>query len=150
MTENSLVQNLRKYFGHKTTFLDKRLYHILSNGKPNKRIYFDDFIENFYIPLFEAPPIVKANFMFRMLDFDGDGYLHASDLVTAQEYFDEMSDFGNEVNKLSQYYITTYLNNRGKVKLEDQINMFRYKDLLDDSGGSGKKSSSRSYMAAAA
>lgn len=41
----------------------------------------DDFIENFYKPLFEGAPVVKANFMFRMLDFDDDGYLHASDLV---------------------------------------------------------------------
>ncbi len=76
--------NLKKYFGHKTTFLDERLYFILSGGKPNKRIYMDDVIELLYIPLFDSPPIVKANFMFRMLDFDGDGYLHASDLVHAQ------------------------------------------------------------------
>ena len=41
----------------------------------------NDFVEHFYIPLFESPPVVKANFMFKMLDFDNDGYLHASDLV---------------------------------------------------------------------
>ena len=40
-----------------------------------------DFVENFYIPLFDSPPIVKASIMFKMLDFDEDGYLHASDLV---------------------------------------------------------------------
>ena len=39
--------------------------------------------------------------MFRLLDFDNDGYLHASDLVEAQEYIDEVSDFGQELNKLS-------------------------------------------------
>ena len=53
------------------------------------------------MPLFEKPPIDKANFMFRLLDFDNDGYLHASDLVEAQEYIDEVSDFGQELNKLS-------------------------------------------------
>ena len=40
-----------------------------------------DFVENFYVPLFESPPVVKAKFLFKMLDFDDDGYLHASDLV---------------------------------------------------------------------
>lgn len=53
-----------------------------------------DFVEEFYVPLFDSPPVVKASFMFRMLDFDDDGYLHASDLVQAQQYIDELSDFG--------------------------------------------------------
>ena len=61
----------------------------------------EDLIEQLYLPLFEKPPIDKANFMFRLLDFDNDGYLHASDLVEAQEYIDEVSDFGQELNKLS-------------------------------------------------
>ena len=49
------------------------------------------------MPLFEKPPIVKASFMFKMLDFDDDNYLHASDLVEAQEIIDELSDFGEEL-----------------------------------------------------
>ena len=97
MTKESLKLNLKKYFGHKTTFLDARLYSVLSDGQVNRRLYFDQFIEKFYIPLFEKPPIVKANFMFKMLDFDGDNYLHASDLVEAQEIIDELSDFGEEL-----------------------------------------------------
>jgi Ca2+-binding EF-hand superfamily protein len=40
-------------------------------------------VEKFYKPLFEESPIIKAQFMFKMLDFDEDGYLHASDLVEA-------------------------------------------------------------------
>ena len=52
-----------------------------------------------------------------MLDFDDDGYLHASDLVEAQEFIDELSDFGQELSKLANYYIKAYLDNRGKVKL---------------------------------
>ena len=40
-----------------------------------------DFVDNFYYPMFESPPVVRANIMFKMLDFDEDGYLHASDLV---------------------------------------------------------------------
>ena len=99
----------------------------------------DDLIENLYMPLFESPPIVKANIMFKMLDFDDDGYLHASDLVMAQQYIEELSDFGQELSKLANYYIKAYLDNRGKVKLADQINIYRYKDLLDDSGNSPQK-----------
>ena len=32
--------------------------------------------------------------MFKLLDFDNDGYLHASDLVQAQQFVEEESDFG--------------------------------------------------------
>ena len=94
MTEGSLQLNLKRYFGHKTTFLEARLYSVLSRGQTNRRIYFDQFIDEFYTPLFEKTPIVKADFMFRMLDFDGDGILHAHDLVQAAEFIDELSDFG--------------------------------------------------------
>lgn len=134
MTQQSLQLNLKKYFGHKTNFLDARLYHVLSKGQVNRRIYFDQFIDNFYYPLFEHPPIVKASFMFKMLDFDNDGYLHASDLVQAQEFIDELSDFGEELQKLSEYYIRTYLDSRGKIREAEMINLFKYKDLLDESG----------------
>ena len=72
-----------------------------------------------------------ANFMFRILDFDGDGYLHASDLVQAQSYCDELSEFGDEITKLSDYYIKIYLESRSKIKIADRINLHRYKDLLD-------------------
>ena len=135
MTQDSLRLNLKKYFGHKTNFLDARLYSVLSDGQVNRRIYFDEFIEKFYIPLFEKPPIVKANFMFKMLDIDGDGYLHASDLVECQDIIDELSDFGEEVTKLSQYYLNTYLESRGKIRDAEKINIYKYKDLLvlDDS-----------------
>ena len=60
LTEQSILQKLNKYFGHKTTLLDQRLYYLLANGQKNKRIYFDQFIESFYVPLFDSPPIVKA------------------------------------------------------------------------------------------
>lgn len=83
LTEKSIVMKLSKYFGHKTTLLDQRLYYVLSEGQKNKRIFMDQFIGRFYVPLFESKPIVKAQFMFDLLDFDGDGYLHASDLVQA-------------------------------------------------------------------
>ena len=78
--------------------------------------------------------------MFRMLDFYNDGYLHASDLVQAQQLNDELSDFGEELTKLSQYYINTYLESRGKIREADMINIHRYKDLLDDSGNNGESS----------
>ena len=60
-----------------------------------------------------------------------------------------MSDFGNEIQKLSNYYINTYLASRGKIKLADRINIHKYKDLLDDSG-SNKKSSLAATKAAVA
>ena len=41
MTQDSLRLNLKKYFGHKTNFLDARLYSVLSDGQVNRRIYFD-------------------------------------------------------------------------------------------------------------
>ena len=84
LTKKSIRLNLRKYFGHETKFLDKRLYKILAQGQKNVRIFFDDFVEQFYTPLFNSPPIEKAIFMFRLLDFDNDGYLDARDLDKAQ------------------------------------------------------------------
>ena len=80
--------------------------------------------------------------MFKMLDIDGDGYLHASDIVEVQDIIDELSDFGEEITKLSQYYLNTYLESRGKIRDAEKINIYKYKDLLDDSGTpqpSGKK-----------
>ena len=142
LTEQSILQKLNKYFGHKTTLLDERFYHLLANGEKNKRIYFDQFIDNFYIPLFESAPLLKAQFMFRMLDFDGDGYLHASDLVQAQGFLEEESDFGQEIKKLTTYYIQTYLKSRGKMREYDRINIHRYKDLLDSTGENDAKPSS--------
>ena len=73
------------------------------------RIYFDDFIDQFYTPLFDSPPIEKALFMFRMLDFDNDGFLDARDLDKAQEFVDKQSDFGAELSKLTSYYVKIYL-----------------------------------------
>lgn len=131
MTEQSIRANLKKYFGHKSALLEARLYYILSDGLPNRRIYMETFIEKFYKPMFEEPPVIKAQFMFKMLDFDEDGYLHASDLVKAQDFCDELSEFGEEIAKLANYYIKVYLESRGKIKISDKINLHRYKDLLD-------------------
>ena len=77
--------------------------------------------------------------MFRMLDFDADGYLHASDIVEAQQFIDELSDFGEELTKLAQYYIDVYLESGGEFKFSDMINMHKYKDLLDDSANKPKE-----------
>jgi hypothetical protein len=60
MTEQSIKRNLKLYFGHKTLFLDARLYFILAEGKTNRRIYMDVFINKFYKPLFEEPQIIGA------------------------------------------------------------------------------------------
>ena len=131
LTENSILAHLRRYFGHKTTFLDARLYYMLSDGQKHKRIYFDDFIEKFYTPLFNSANMVKANFMFQMLDFDEDGYLHASDLVQAQQYVDEMSDFGEELQSLTSHYTNSFMAGRGTLKWNDQINVQKFNDILN-------------------
>ena len=126
--------NLKRWFGHKTLLFDARLYHVLTDGQTNRRMYFDEFREKFYKPMFEDVPLARANLMFKMLDFDGDGFLHASDLVEAATYCDELSTFGEELSKLSDYYIKVYLESRVRIKIADQINIFRYKEILDDSG----------------
>ena len=109
LTKNSIRNNLRKYFGHETKFLDKRLYKILAQGQKNVRIYFEDFIQQFYTPLFDSPPIEKAIYLFRLLDFDNDGYLDARDLDKAEQFVDKQSDFGAELSKLTTYYVKVYL-----------------------------------------
>ena len=43
--------------------------------------------------------------MFKLLDFDNDGYLHASDMIQTQEHIDPESDFGEEIQKLMDYYL---------------------------------------------
>lgn len=60
MTEQSIKANLKKYFGHKSMLLEARLYHILADGRSNRRIYMQTFIDKFYKPLYEEPPIIKA------------------------------------------------------------------------------------------
>lgn len=45
LTEQSIKTNLKKYFGHKTLFLDAQLYNLLSGWTKGKRIYFDHFVE---------------------------------------------------------------------------------------------------------
>ena len=111
LTKNSIRNNLRKYFGHETKFLDKRLYKILAQGQKNVRIYFEDFVQQFYTPLFDSPPIEKAIYLFRLLDFDNDGYLDARDLDKAEQFVDKQSDFGAELSKLTTYYVKVYLKN---------------------------------------
>ena len=82
LTEQSIRMTLSKYFGHKTDLLNKRFYYVLSGGKSFQRIFLDDFLENFYMPLFESQDSFdRAKFMFRLMDFDNDGYLHASDMI---------------------------------------------------------------------
>ena len=79
----------------------------------------DDFIDQFYKPLFDMTPMDKANFMFKLIDFDNDGIIHASDLVEAQQYIEELSDFGQEMAKLSEHYIQSYLKMKGKLSYTD-------------------------------
>lgn len=82
------------------------------------------------MPLFTGTPLTRANWLFSMLDFDNDGYLHASDLVEAQRYADPLSDFGLELELLVNYYVTIHLKSKGKIKIADMINVHRFKSIL--------------------
>ena len=136
VTQNSLKLNLSKYFGHRTDFLNERLYMMLSDGKPCRRIFIDDFIEKFYQPLWEADdPLARARFMFTMLDFDGDGYLLASDLVRALELIDGASDFGQEFQKIVDFYVTTHLKTNDKPSEYHKINLHKYKSITEKALG---------------
>ena len=56
------------------------------------------------MPLFESQDSLdRAKFMFKLMDFDNDGYLHASDMIQTQEHIDPESDFGQEIQKLMDY-----------------------------------------------
>lgn len=82
------------------------------------------------MPLFTGTPLTRANWLFSMLDFDNDGYLHASDLVEAQRYADPLSDFGLELELLVNYYVTIHLKSKGKIKIADMINVHRFKSIF--------------------
>ena len=48
LTKDSIMTNCRKYFGHKCDFFSMRLYSLLSNNVPLRRITFLEFMEKFY------------------------------------------------------------------------------------------------------
>lgn len=52
MTEKSFKAGFEDYFGHKCKFLVVRLFSVLSDRAPFKRLYFREFMDQFYWPLF--------------------------------------------------------------------------------------------------
>ena len=73
--------------------------------------------------------------MFKMLDIDQDGYLDANDIDDAWELADKISDFGQEINKLVQYYVSVNLKNKGGMLQKEKINMFMYKQIITQGHG---------------
>lgn len=67
--------------------------------------------------------------MFKLLDFDNDGYLHAFDLSEVDKLVESISDFGQEINKLIKYYVGIHLKSKGKILEKDKINIHKYKEI---------------------
>lgn len=56
---------------------------MLADNVLMKRISLKEFIEKFYIPAMEGTMKSRVQFLFKMLDKDDDGILHATDLLQA-------------------------------------------------------------------
>ena len=65
--------------------------------------------------------------MFKLMDFDNDGYLHPSDLLSTKELIDPESDFGEEVSMLMDYALHTLM--KEEAGLHDKIDVHRYRNL---------------------
>lgn len=87
LTQDSIAKNFSAYYGHKTDFMDKRFYMVLTGGKTLRRIYINDFIKKFYFPLYgnETTIKLKNKFALDLLDLDLDGNLSTKDLVNLEE-----------------------------------------------------------------
>jgi len=90
LTNESIRKNLCTYFGHKTDFLNERLHLTLTKNSPLKRIYINEFILNFYMPLFgpEADRKTRNKFAMDLLDIDSDGVLSPKDLCQLDDMID--------------------------------------------------------------
>jgi hypothetical protein len=90
LTNESIRKNLSAYFGHETDFFNERLHLTLTKNSPLKRIYINEFILNFYMPLFgpEADRKTRNKFAMELLDIDSDGVLSPKDLCQLDDMID--------------------------------------------------------------
>jgi hypothetical protein len=109
--ETSLKENLESYFGHQCDFISERMFNMLSDGVPMRRIYFREFLEKFYWPLFtdQTNHRQKLQIVFNMLDLDKDGILTSNDLLTSWELVPPASKFGLEIAIFLEHYYTHVL-----------------------------------------
>ena len=106
LTEESIMNNCKEYFGHPCEFFSKRFYDIIAENVSMKRIFFKDYIEKFYNILIKAGNNnrTRSSFIFKMIDFDQDGELSAIDLLNTFEQISVKSKFGREVHTLMQWF----------------------------------------------
>jgi hypothetical protein len=83
ITYETMMNKLPTYWGHECTFLKEQLFRVLSNDCKLAKIYFKQFIDKFYMPVFSNDIRTRQNFVFRLLDADMDGVLRANDLTIA-------------------------------------------------------------------
>ena len=106
LTQESILTNCPKYWGHPCEWFAKRLHGLLSGNVPCKRIFFKTFKERFYDTLInpENTNKEKSSFIFKMLDIDQDGVLNASDLLRSYELISMDSRFGKELSRLMEWF----------------------------------------------
>ena len=97
ITYESMTEKFPLFWGHECTFLKEQLFRVLSNDCKISKIYFKQFIERFYHPVFSTDSRIRQNFVFRLLDADMDGILKAQDLMIASTQINGDSKFGQEI-----------------------------------------------------
>ena len=77
------------------------------------------------MPLFESnDPLDRVKIIFKLMDFDDDGYLHPSDLINTQELIDPESDFGQEVEVFLTHATKTLM--KGETGIHDKIDVLKH------------------------
>lgn len=71
LNEFTVKWNFHKVFGYENPFWAKRLYFVVSNGIPNWRVYFPDYI-NIIKLLYFNDKVSNLSIMFKFLDSDND------------------------------------------------------------------------------
>ena len=110
----------------------ERLFPLLSDKVPFRRIYFKEFIDKFYTPLCtdQTNPREKVRFIFNMLDHDRDGILTSYDLLSSWELVPPASKFGHEISIYIEHYYNHVLKVQGKPNPKETIDFDKFCNLL--------------------
>lgn len=84
-------------------------------------VYINDFIQNFYCPLYgpDATTKTKNRFAIALYDLDFDGNISPKDLVMLEEKIDIHSKVGRELTLIKEYFVRILHTNNGKLKDSD-------------------------------
>lgn len=112
----------------------------MTGGVKLKRVYFAEFIENFYKTLLTDVYRDRMRFVFNFFDIDSDGIIKAQDLTKCVEMINMDTRFGKELQAILDYYSSTHLRPRVKAKITDQIDFEKYLTVMQKAfgGPSGK------------